>query len=69
MTPIEGAWRMRVPKMIMFDYGASAVGIHPVWYQCGEIIDNFDPNDGASPTASHTLIRDWREMIDVIERI
>jgi hypothetical protein len=55
--------------MIMFDYGASAVGIHPVWYQCGEIIDNFDPNDGASPTASHTLIRDWREMIDVIERI
>jgi putative hydrolase of the HAD superfamily len=50
-------------------HGASAVGIHPVWYQCGEIIDNFDPNDGAAPTAPHTLIRDWREMIDVIERI
>jgi putative hydrolase of the HAD superfamily len=49
-------------------HGAAAVGVHPVWYQCGEDIDNYDGNEGAVPVVPHTLIRDWRDMIELVKQ-
>jgi putative hydrolase of the HAD superfamily len=48
--------------------GSAAVGIFPIWYECDTVIEPFyETNRGIAPNCKHLHIRDWMEMIDVLE--
>ena len=48
--------------------GSAAIGIFPVWYE-DEVVENpwREQNKGVVPKCEHLHIRDWMEMIDVLE--
>lgn len=48
--------------------GSAAVGMFPVWYE-DEAVENpwRERNKGIVPKCEHLHIRDWMEMIDVLE--
>lgn len=49
--------------------GSAQVGIFPVWYDNDTEKDYKDRPDEVQPKCEHLYIREWDEMIDVLERL
>mgnify|MGYP000854048907 CR=1 FL=1 len=50
-------------------YGASAVGIFPVWYHSPLECDYRDKSLDVKPDCEHLYINDWLELIEVLETL
>jgi putative hydrolase of the HAD superfamily len=49
--------------------GASAAGIFPVWYQSRLECIYRDKSEDVKPECEHMHIRDWEELIDILEKL
>ena len=49
--------------------GASQVGMHPVWYDNDTEREDKDHSVEYAPECEHLHIREWNEMIDLLEKI
>ena len=51
--------------------GASQAGIYPVWYDNDTVMDKPDKyrSDEYLPQCEHLHIREWSEMMDLLERM
>lgn len=49
--------------------GASQVGIFPVWYDNDTDKNYKDRSGERNPKCDHLHIREWNEMVDILERI
>jgi len=49
--------------------GASLVGIYPVWYEDLTMENPFRETNNKEPACEHLHIHDWRELIDILEKI
>ena len=50
-------------------YGASSVGIFPVWFHSEIECSYRDKHLDVTPTCDHLYIRDWLELIEVLDKI
>jgi len=48
--------------------GAAGVGIFPVWYEDLTMENPWREKNAAEPAGEHLHIRDWRELIEILQR-